>query len=247
MLLSSRIFLGNNVPASGTEVIPGTASLTLTTFAPTVTVTANQNVTPGPATLTLTTFAPTVSTPRNVIPGTAALTLTTFAPTVSTGNNIEVIPGSASLTLQTFAPTVQAGNNIEVIPGTASLTLTTFAPTVEASIDDIPVIIIGGDDAPRKRRRKEQDFNAIYREIEATVHRLLYPEPDALPEAVDEYQAAREARRDLDELAVLAEGQHALLQRAAALRSDLQRIEESRERTRAALEQDEEDALIWMF
>lgn len=40
-------------------------------------------VTPGTASLTLTTFAPTVQTPRRVVPGTAALTLTGYAPTVT--------------------------------------------------------------------------------------------------------------------------------------------------------------------
>lgn len=39
--------------------------------------------TPGTANLTLTTFAPTVSTPRLVTPGVVALTITRFAPTVT--------------------------------------------------------------------------------------------------------------------------------------------------------------------
>lgn len=52
------------------------------------------------------------------------------------------------------------------------------------------------------------------------------------------------ARRALDELAVLAQGQHDLLQRTAALRAELKRLEDARNRM---LEQDEEDALIWMF
>jgi hypothetical protein len=229
-------------------VIPGTAALTLTTFAPTVTVTANKNVVPGTATLTITRFAPTVSTPRNVTPGLAALTLTTFAPTVSAGGNVEVVPGRASLILTTFAPTV--ATPLTVIPGPATLTLTTFHPTVETSIDDIPVILIGGDDAPRKRRRKEKDRHDLFREIENTIHELLHPAP--VVEAAEEVPAGRETgavRRALDELLILAEGQHDLLQRAASLRAEVSATEAKRQQElhQRALEQDEEDALIWMF
>jgi hypothetical protein len=89
-------------------VTPGVATLTLTTFAPTVTVDGPRTVgdvtemsvlglpgffrsasddvavVPSALALTLTTFAPTVSTPRVVTPGVLALTLTMFAPTVET-------------------------------------------------------------------------------------------------------------------------------------------------------------------
>ena len=120
--------------ASGISVTPDTASLTLSTFAPTVTATANQFVTPTTASLTLSTFAPTVtaSDHQSVTPTTASLTLTTFAPTVNVGNNQTVTPDTASLTLTTFEPTVTATANQFVTPTTASLSLTTFAPTVTA-------------------------------------------------------------------------------------------------------------------
>ena len=52
------------------------------------------------------------------------------------------------------------------------------------------------------------------------------------------------ARRAVDELLVLAQGQHDLLQRAAALRAELRDLEAAQQR---AIEQDDEDALIWMF
>lgn len=110
-------------------VTPTTASLAIATFAPTVRT--PRLVTPSIASLAIATFAPTVSTPRLVTPATASLTLTTFAPTVTTTNHQRVTPTTASLSLSTFAPTVSAPRL--VTPGIAALTLTTFAPTVTAA------------------------------------------------------------------------------------------------------------------
>ena len=116
-------------------VTPGVASLTLTGQAPTVTATANQSVTPGVGSLTLTGFAPTVTATANqsVTPGAASLTLTGLAPTVTAGGSVSLTPDTASLTLTGLAPTVTATANQSVTPGTASLTLTGLAPTVTAT------------------------------------------------------------------------------------------------------------------
>lgn len=134
----------------GASVTPGTASLTLTRFAPTVAT--PRVVTPGVASLTTTGFAPSVATPRSVTPGTLALTLTGFAPTVTGGQGLTLIPGTGSLSLAGFTPTVSTPRSVTpgtgsltvagfaptvstpraVTPGTASLTLTAFAPTVSA-------------------------------------------------------------------------------------------------------------------
>ena len=117
---------------------PSTASLTLTTFAPTVTVDAgNQTVTPATASLTLTAFAPTVtaSDHQTVTPATASLTLTTFEPTVTVSADQTVTPGTASLSLTAFAPTVSVTDHQTVTPSTLSLTLTTFEPTVSVDAD----------------------------------------------------------------------------------------------------------------
>lgn len=116
---------------AGTTVTPGVASLTLTTFAPTVTATNNQTATPGVASLTLASFAPVIK--HEIRTGLATLTLSTFAPTVSVSNNQVATPGVVNLTLTTFAPTVTATANQTVTPGVASLTLSTFAPTVTAT------------------------------------------------------------------------------------------------------------------
>lgn len=122
-------------PSNPQSVTPTNASLSISTFAPTVTVTNNQLVTPEPASLTLSTNAPSVVVNNRVFPSNATLTLTTFAPTVtaSEGDAVLVTPGAASLTLTTFAPTVTASAHQLVTPTNASLSLTTFAPTVTAS------------------------------------------------------------------------------------------------------------------
>lgn len=118
--------------SSGTVITPGTASLSLTPFPPTVTTTANQTVTPGTANLTLTPHVPTVTATANqvVIPGTAALSLTPFPPTVSASNDQVVTPGTAALVLTPYPPTVTVSGNQVVTPGTAALILTAYPPDV---------------------------------------------------------------------------------------------------------------------
>lgn len=120
-----------------------------------------------------------------------------------------------------------------------------FAYQTTADVAE-PVILIGGDDAPRKRRRRKERHD-LFQEIEKTVYALLHPEPSDTERVAEPAPAGGvddRARRAVDELLVLAQGQHDLLQRAAALRTELKQIEEARARM---LEQDEEDALIWMF
>lgn len=121
--------------ANNVTVTPSTASLSLTTFAPTVAATAHQTAVPSTAALTTTRFAPTVTTTDHKVatPSTASLALTAFAPTVTATANKTVTPGTASLTLATFAPTVSATAHVTVTPDPASLTLTTFAPSLDGS------------------------------------------------------------------------------------------------------------------
>lgn len=101
------------------------------------------------------------------------------------------------------------------------------------------VILVGGDDAPRKRKRKRREQHELFQELEATVHALLHP--DSAVEAPEEVQASLDsgtARQIVDELVVLAQGQHQLMQRAAAIREELTRLETARR------EQDEEDEFL---
>jgi hypothetical protein len=123
---------------ANTTVTPGVLALTLTTYAPTVTVTNNVQVTPGVLALTLTTYAPVVTVSDNKVmtPDPLALTLTTFAPTVTiapVAGDVTVTPDTAALTITTYAPTVTISDNKIMTPDTLALTLATYAPAVTVS------------------------------------------------------------------------------------------------------------------
>lgn len=127
MLLSLRS-LWEATSASVTAT-PGTASLVLTGFAPTVS--SPRLVTPATDALVLATFAPTVLAPRVVTPAAQILSLTGFAPAVATPR--VVTPATLAVTVTGFAPTVTATANTGITPGTIALALSGFAPTVTAS------------------------------------------------------------------------------------------------------------------
>lgn len=114
-----------------------------------------------------------------------------------------------------------------------------FAYQTTADVLEPAVIVYGGDDAPRKRARRKERRD-LFREIEQTVHALLHPPADVAVSKPVEVKA----KQAVDELLVLAQGQHDLLQRAARLRSEVNELESLRQRM---LEQDEEDAMLWMF
>ncbi len=114
------------VGGGGTTVTPGVINLVLSTFAPTVST--PRLVTPPKLSLVLAAFVPTIATPRLVTPTTIVLSLSTFAPTVSTPRL--VTPTTTALTLSTFAPTVTVSADKIVTPGVLALSLSTFAPTV---------------------------------------------------------------------------------------------------------------------
>lgn len=129
------------IPIVDSNCTPANATLTLTTFAPTVAVTNNVTVTPTTLALTLTTFAPTVTATNHqtVTPTTLSLTLTTFAPTVVASNHQAVTPTTLALSVSMFAPTVTASDHKTVTPSTLALSLTTFAPTVVVASGGVAV------------------------------------------------------------------------------------------------------------
>lgn len=126
-------------PANPISVTPTTATLTLSTFAPTVLL--PKTVTPSTVALVLSTFAPTILVGTSVVPSTATLVLSTFAPTVTTTANVLVTPSTLALVLSTFAPTVTVSDHKIVIPSTASLVLTGFAPTVLIPVTASPTTL----------------------------------------------------------------------------------------------------------
>jgi hypothetical protein len=155
----------------GPLVTPTTKALVLTTYAPTVSVSANQTATPTTLALTLTTYAPSVVVNNIVTPTTLALTLTTYAPSVVIDNI--VTPTTLTLALTTYEPTVTTAppavtngriptigflsqaikwvtllgfhtretGDKVVIPTTLGLTLTTYAPTVTVTPYVVPTTV----------------------------------------------------------------------------------------------------------
>lgn len=127
-------------PANPQTVTPSTRSLTLSTFVPTVSATANVLAVPDTKALSLTAFVPTVTVEPvglTVTPDTAVLSLTTFAPTATATQHQLVVPSTRSLSLATFTPVVTATSHQLVTPSTASLILTRFAPRVLKDADDV--------------------------------------------------------------------------------------------------------------
>ena len=112
--------------AGGVTVTPGTAALTLATFA--ATVLTPRLVTPGTLALLTSLFAPSVTIGTRVTPATAALITSLFAPTVTATANQLVTPGAGALLTTLFAPSIVVG--VRVVPDTAALIITTFDPTV---------------------------------------------------------------------------------------------------------------------
>ena len=110
------------------------------------------------------------------------------------------------------------------------------------------VILIGGDDAPRRRRkprtRKEQ--HDLFRELETTVHQLLHPDPVEVGagSVTSRSTEAATVSHYVKALHNLAAGNRELLGRTDALRSKVVELQVRRQRE---LEQDEEDALLWLF
>lgn len=113
-------------PSSPQTATPSTASLALSTFAPTVTVTNNKRVTPTTLALATTKFAPVLK--LSVIPPVKALATAVFAPTIRL--NKIATPPVQTLVTSSFAPSVLAPRL--VTPGKLSLVTSAFAPVVSA-------------------------------------------------------------------------------------------------------------------
>lgn len=94
-----KIFIGSYVPPSGgsANVTPDTASVILTAFAPTISVSNHQSVIPEVSAVTVTAFAPSVAVaggPVAVTPESASVSITTYAPTVEVSGQQAPISGN---------------------------------------------------------------------------------------------------------------------------------------------------------
>lgn len=100
----------------------------------------------------------------------------------------------------------------------------------------------GGDDAPRKTRRKRRD---LFHDMERTIHALLHPPaPVDQPVAALPVMPSPSLHEHVQDLLTLAGESHGLLQRAGRLRADLAALEAQRQAIRDRDE--EEEFLIWM-
>jgi uncharacterized repeat protein (TIGR01451 family) len=123
-------------PILRTIAATGNASLTISTFAPTIFLDAIA--TPTAETLTLTSFEADVIVPQTLTPNTAALTLTTFDALLATP--LVAIPETLGNTLSSFAPTITTPQTIT--PTFSTLVISTFAPSLAT-----PLVVTPGTDS----------------------------------------------------------------------------------------------------
>lgn len=114
------------------SVTPNIATLTLSTFAPTIAYADPKNVTTAnPSSLTLTAQTPITKLDNRPTPGTTSLTLTTFTPTVDLiFAEIDITLDFTTLTISTYAVTITVSDNKNIELNLTTLTTTRLEPTV---------------------------------------------------------------------------------------------------------------------
>lgn len=126
-------FLSYPVSAAGGDInvtVP-VASIQITTYAPTVEITAHIDVTVPFASIAITTYAPTAEFPIDVEVPPASIAITTYAPTAAFTEHIDVEVPPASIAITTYAPTVEITEHIDVEVPVASIAITTYVPDVD--------------------------------------------------------------------------------------------------------------------
>lgn len=144
----SRIWVGA-AGGTNTAVNPGTGSIAITGYAPTIAQTANQAITPNVGNIVITGYAPTISQPQAVNPGVGSLTITGYAPTVTQNVDVPVNPGVGTIAITGYAPTVAQTANQSVLPATGTIAITGYSPTVSQSANqavtpDVGTITVTG-------------------------------------------------------------------------------------------------------
>jgi len=107
---------------------------------------------------------------------------------------------------------------------------------------DPAVILYGGDDAPRQRkRRKERPREDFFKEIERTIHCLIHPEaePGTREAVIQPHEAREELERQYQALMGLAQESHESLQALGHIRREIDAYIAKRKE-----EDDEEDLLM---
>ncbi len=146
--LNRRIWVAS-AGGTNTAVNPGTGSIAITGYAPSIAQTANQAITPNVGNIVITGYAPTISQPQAVNPGVGSLTITGYAPTVTQNVDVPVNPGVGTIAITGYAPTVAQTANQSVLPATGTIAITGYSPTVSQSANqavtpDVGTITITG-------------------------------------------------------------------------------------------------------
>ena len=108
-----------------------------------------------------------------------------------------------------------------------------------------PLVLRGGGADYRRKRKREEPRPDLFKEMEKTIYELLHPQEPV--EAVAEAVTAPPVEtlvENLSDLLALAGESHALLQRAAQVRTEVEAVAE--QRRQAMMEQEDEEAVLWL-
>jgi hypothetical protein len=102
------------------------------------------------------------------------------------------------------------------------------------------IVIYGGDDAPRKKRKRRD----IFKDVEHTIHQLLHPETEQAVVSAPSVATIPSIDEKLQDLLALAQGSHELLQRVARIRAEVDAAQVAHLKAR---EEDDEETLMWLL
>lgn len=158
---SGVIVAVSKITSINTNASPALGQVTVTGFAPTISVTTNTTTNHALGQALLTGFVPTVNISVSVSLALGQALLTGFAPQLKSTLNIPL----GQLTLTGFEPTVSVSNNQSVSPALGSLLATGFEPTVNIIVNQtaspaLGVLLITGF-APQVNRTVITDLGAL--------------------------------------------------------------------------------------
>lgn len=137
--LNRRIWVAS-AGGTNTAVNPGTGSIAITGYAPSIAQTANQAITPNVGNIVITGYAPTISQPQAVNPGVGSLVITGYAPTVTQNVDVPVNPGVGTIAITGYAPTVSQTANQSILPAVGNVAITGYAPAVSQPLAVNPTV-----------------------------------------------------------------------------------------------------------
>lgn len=125
---------------TNTAVNPGTGSIAITGYAPSIAQTANQAITPNVGNIVITGYAPSISQPLAVNPAVGSISITGYAPTVTQNVDFPVNPGVGTIAITGYAPTVSQTANQSILPAVGNVAITGYAPAVSQPLAINPTV-----------------------------------------------------------------------------------------------------------